>query len=200
MEDIKPYFRKCLLDSPELKRRYKGHAYQLRQVKRRTAKVFDERRQCFLYEDGEIVGEKLIGNGSQRLKPYKWYRRGPKYHRKLFDWLKAKLDKALAAAFAAIAEDEDEVVPPVVRHIPIQKNDDLERMRHEIDSIATGDHSSVVRNGSLIHARLIHARHARRKTLALVRTCKNALLSFRRVRKSILQATAFEWGVGVCIR
>ena len=138
-DDIKPYFHKRLLDSPELKRRYKGHAYQLRQVKRRTAKVFDERRQCFLYEDGEIVGEKLIGNGSQRLKPYKWYRRGPKYHRKLFDWLKAKLDKALAAACAAIAEDEDEVVPPVVRQLLIRKINALESMKTEIDLVANGN-------------------------------------------------------------
>ena len=187
LDDIKPFFRKCLLDSPELKRRYKGHAYQLRQVKRRTAKVFDERRQCFLYEDGEIVGEKLIGNGSQRLKPYKWYRRGPKYHRKLFDWLKAKLDKALAAACAAIAEDEDEVVPPVVRQTLIQKTTELERMRHEIDNIAMGDHTSVDTKGIFIDAR-----HARGKTIELVRTHTNTLMSFGRVRKSILKASDFE--------
>ena len=50
-DDIKPYFRKCLRDSPELKRRYKGRSDLRRQIKRRSAKVFDERRQCVLYED-----------------------------------------------------------------------------------------------------------------------------------------------------
>ena len=175
---------KCLRDSPELRRRYKGRAHQLKKVKSGATKVFDERRQCFLYEDYDYVVDntnpdveattpQLCAVSPCITKPY--VMRATSLSR-----LKTKLYKARAAADAAIAEDEDEVVPPVVRQILIQKNNELESMKTEIDLVANGDHSSLDTAG------------AKRKTRELVRTHKNTLMSFGRVRKSILKASDFE--------
>ena len=94
--------------------------------------------------------------------------------------LKAKLDKARAAADAAIAEDEDEVVPPVVRQLLIRKINALESMKTEIDLVANGDHSSLDTAG------------ATRKTNELLSTHKKAQVAFGQVRKSILKASDFE--------
>ena len=46
-----------LRDSPELERVYRERAYLLKKVKSGATKVFDERRQCYLYEDYDYVGE-----------------------------------------------------------------------------------------------------------------------------------------------
>merc|ERR1712185_334233 len=99
----------------------------------------------------------------------------PYYLRTQLGQLKAMIDKARAAADAAIAEDEDEVAPPVVRQLLIRKNNELESMKTEIDLIANGDHSSLDTAG------------AKRKTMELVRTCQNTRHHFGRVRKSILK-------------
>ena len=194
----KPGFQMSLRDSPELERVYRERAYLLKKVKSGATKVFDERRQCYLYEDYDYVGEnttqeveatttQLCAVSPCITKPY--VMRAPKRKRRFrplseaaiqFERLKAKLDKARAAADAAIAEDEDEVVPPVVRKLLIQKNNELESMKTEIDIVANGDHSSLDTAG------------AKRKTMELVRTHKNTLMSFGRVRKSILKASDFE--------
>ena len=190
-----PGFNKCLRDSPELRRRYTGRAKLLKEFKRRTAKVFDERMFRFICENYDCVWEKIIKRvvaiPKQRcavtpavrpsnLKPYKPRSRAPKYYRKTFDRLKAKLAKARAAADTAIAVHEDEDEPPVGRLILIQQKHELERMWHEIDIVANGDHSSLATAG------------AKRETMELVRTCKNTLKTFGRVRKSILKASDFE--------
>ena len=141
-------FHKCFRDCQELERRYKGRPKQLKQLKRRTTKVFDERRQCFLYEDPDSEGESLtpaVEAATKQLiavrpcifKPYVprsaltpsvgWQKMNtdnpsvntPSYLKLKLGKLKARLDRARAAADAALAEDEDEVVPPVVRQILI---------------------------------------------------------------------------------
>ena len=91
----------------------------------------------------------------------------------MLETLKAKLDHARARGDAAIAEDADFVVPPLVRQILIQTNKELETMTTEIDCVAKGDHPSL------------DPWEARRKTFRLVHTHQNKLLRFRRVRKSI---------------
>ena len=159
-----PGFRKCLRDSPELRRRYKGRAHQLKKVKSGATKVFDERRQCFLYEDYDYVGH----NTNQDVE---WTTT------RCCALLKTRLDKARAAADEAIAEDEDEVVPHWARQILIQKNNELERMKTEIDLVAKGHHSSLDTEG------------ANMRTRDLVRTHTLTLMRYRRVRKSILKTS-----------
>ena len=161
--ETQPGFKKCLRDSPELRRRYKGRAHQLKQVKSGATKVFDERRQCFLYEDYDYVGH----NTNQDVE---WTTT------RCCALLKTRLDKARAAADEAIAEDEGEVAPHWVRQILIQKNNELERMKTEIDLVANGDHSSLDAAG------------AQRKTRELVTTHKKTLMSFSRACKSIKES------------
>ena len=191
----KPYFHKCFCDRPELKRRYKGIAEEIKKVKR---KVFDERRQGFLYEDYQLVGEnipqKVVEISTHRggvtpvvrpshWKPYTPRIRGPKYYCKTFDRLNAKLAKARAEADKAIAEHEDEDELAVGRLILIQQKHELEHMCHEIDIVANGNHSSLATAG------------AKRETMELVSTHKKALMSFSRVRKSMLKSSEFEYGL-----
>ena len=91
----------------------------------------------------------------------------------MLETLKAKLVHARARADAALAEDGDFVVPPLVRQILIQTNKELETMTTEIDCVANGDHPSL------------DPWEARRKTIRLVNTHEHQLLRFRKVRKSI---------------
>ena len=169
--ETQPGFKKCLRDSPELRRRYKGRAHQLKQVKSGATKVFDERRQCFLYEDYDYVGDNTNQEVVSPCRTRTYVKRAISLIR-----LKTKLDKAREAAHAAIAEDEHELVPPGVRQSLVQKNNELERMKTEIDLVANGDHSSLDAAG------------AQRKTRELVTTHKKTLMSFSRACKSIKES------------
>ena len=161
--EMHPGFKElCLRASTELRRRSKGKEQQMKQVQSGATKVFDNRRRLL---------------SKPRHRPI-WTR--PYYLKQKLGKLKAQLDKARAAADAAIAEDDYEVVPPVVRQLLLQKNDELETMKTEIDLVANGEHSSLDTAG------------AKRKTIELVTTCKNTLISFRRVRYAILMASDFE--------
>ena len=88
--------------------------------------------------------------------------------------LKTKLEEAAAAAEAAIAKDEQEIVPPAVRQVLIRKNNELERMSFEIDHlVAKGEYSHL------------DTMAAESKTMWLIRTHAKTLLTFGRLRKSI---------------
>ena len=89
-----------------------------------------------------------------------------------------KLDKARAAADAAIVGYEAEDVPTGVRQIAIL-NDELESMKTEIDLVATYNHSSLF------------TADVQNKTMELLKRHKKTLKSFLRVRKSILKASEF---------
>ena len=188
---IDPEKRRC--DSPELARRYKGRDTELNSVKRRVPKVWDSRRQCFLDEDHDDGGENTIKKGERiktqrcpvtpvvspcKFKPYPPRSRDPKYDRKPFDRLKVKLDKAREEADAAIVGYEAEDVPNGVRQIAIL-NDELERMKIEIDFFADGDHSSLF------------TADVQRKTMELLMRHKKTLKSFLRVHKSTRKASEF---------
>ena len=167
----KPGFQKSLRDSPELARVYRERAYLLKKVKSGATKVFDERRQCYLYEDYDYVGENttqkveatttelsavspcITKPDVMRTPKRKRHLRPTYVSKKQLKRLKAKLDKARAAADAAIAEDEDEVVPPVVRQLLIRKINALESMKTEIDLVGNGDHSSLDTAGAEGEAR-----------------------------------------------
>ena len=98
---------------------------------------------------------------------------------RLFERLKAKLDKARAAADAFIGEDRDDFWPPAVRQILIQKNSELESMNFEIDHlVARGEYSSL------------DTAVAKRNTMELATKHKTMLRSFVRVRRSILKFEA----------
>ena len=184
-------FEKRCCDSPELARRYKGRDTELEWVKCSGPKEWDYRRQCFLYEDHDDGGENTIKKGERiktqrcpvtpvvspcKFKPYPPRSRDPKYDRKPFDRLKVKLDKAREEADAAIVGYEAEDVPNGVRQIAIL-NDELERMKVEIDVLAGGDHSSLF------------TADVQRKTRELVKRHKSTLKSFLRVRKAINKAS-----------
>ena len=171
LTETKPGFKKCLRDSPELRRQYKGRANLLKQVKSGATKVFDERRQCFLYEDYDYVGDNTNQEVVSPCRTRTYVKRAISLIR-----LKTKLDKAREAAHAAIAEDEHELVPPGVRQSLVQKNNELERMKTEIDLVANGDHSSLDTAG------------AKRKTMELVKGHKRTLMLLGKVRKSIRKA------------
>ena len=98
---------------------------------------------------------------------------------RLFETLKANLDKEHAASDAFIAEDRDDFWPPAVRQILIQKNNELKRMNFEIDHlVAKGEYSSL------------DTAVAKRNTMELVTKHKTMLRSFVRVRRSILKFEA----------
>ena len=178
-DDIKPCFQKSLCDSPELKRRYRGKNRQLQNLKRRTAKVFDERRQCFLYEDyvmraGSLSTLKRKVDTARVAANAAIAEDEDEMHAAPLSRLKTKLEEAAAAAEAAIAKDEQEIVPPAVRQVLIRKNNELERMSFEIDHlVAKGEYSHL------------DTMAAESKTMWLIRTHAKTLMTFGRLRKSI---------------